>query len=83
MLVVGGTRENRAETLAGLRRAFFIGGPVALLLAALGGYLLAGAALRPMEAMRRRAQEISTSSLDERLPVPAHAATRSPGWGRR
>ena len=70
VLVVGGTRENRAETLAGLRRAFFIGGPVALLLAALGGYLLAGAALRPMEAMRRRAQEISTSSLDERLPVP-------------
>ena len=71
VLVVGGTRENRAETLAGLRRAFFVGGPVALLLAALGGYLLAGAALRPMEAMRRRAQEISTSSLDERLPVPA------------
>jgi two-component system OmpR family sensor kinase len=70
VLVVGGTRENRAETLAGLRRAFFIGCPVALLLAALGGYLLAGAALRPMEAMRRRAQEISTSSLDERLPVP-------------
>ena len=70
VLVVGGTRENRAETLAGLRRAFFVGGPVALLLAAVGGYLLAGAALRPMEAMRRRAQEISTSSLDERLPVP-------------
>jgi signal transduction histidine kinase len=71
VLVVGGTRENRAETLGTLRRGFFIGGPVALLLAALGGYLIAGAALRPIEAMRRRAQEISTSSLDERLPVPA------------
>ncbi len=71
VLVVGATRENRAETLASLRNAFFIGGPVALLLTALGGYFLAGAALRPMEAMRRRAQEISTSSLDERLPVPA------------
>ena len=71
VLVVGGTRENRAETLGTLRRGFFIGGPVALLLAALGGYLVAGAALRPMEGMRRRAQEISTSSLDERLPVPA------------
>ena len=33
--------------------------------------MLAGAALRPIEAMRRRAAEISTSSLDERLPVPA------------
>jgi signal transduction histidine kinase len=71
VLVVGATRENRAETLASLRNAFFIGGPAALLLTALGGYFLAGAALRPMEAMRRRAQEISTSSLDERLPVPA------------
>ena len=48
-----------------------IGGPVALLLASLAGYVLAGAALRPIEAMRRRAQEISTASLDERLPVPA------------
>ncbi len=71
VLIVGGTRENRAETLGTLRRGFFIGGPVALLLAALGGYLVAGAALRPIEGMRRRAQEISTSSLDERLPVPA------------
>ena len=71
VLVVGVTRENRAETLRSLRGAFFVGGPIALLLAALAGYALAGAALRPMEDMRRRAQEISTSSLDERLPVPA------------
>jgi heavy metal sensor kinase len=71
VLVVGATRENRAETLRSLRAAFLIGGPIALLLAALGGYLLAGAALRPIESMRRRAAEISTTSLDERLPVPA------------
>lgn len=71
VLVVGATRENRAETLRSLLAAFLVGGPVALLAAAGGGYLLAGAALRPIEAMRRRAAEISTSSLDERLPVPA------------
>jgi signal transduction histidine kinase len=70
VLVVGATRENRSETLASLRDAFLIGGSVALLLSGLGGYLLAGAALRPIEAMRRRAAEISASSLDERLPVP-------------
>jgi heavy metal sensor kinase len=70
VLVVGATRENRSETLASLRDAFVIGGSVALLLSGLGGYLLAGAALRPIEAMRRRAAEISASSLDERLPVP-------------
>jgi len=70
VLVVGATRENRAETLSSLRASFLIGGPVALLLAALGGYLLAGAALRPIESMRRRAADISATSLDERLPVP-------------
>jgi signal transduction histidine kinase len=70
VLVVGATRENRAETLSSLRDAFLIGGPIALLLATLGGYWLAGAALRPIEAMRRRAGEITSSSIDERLPVP-------------
>jgi heavy metal sensor kinase len=70
VLVVGSTRENRAETLRSLGAAFVLGGPLALLLASLAGYFLAGAALRPIEAMRRRAEEISTSSLDERLPVP-------------
>jgi two-component system OmpR family sensor kinase len=70
VLVAGATRENRAETLSSVRDAFLIGGPIALLLASLGGYALAGAALRPIEAMRDRAAEISTSSLAERLPVP-------------
>jgi len=70
VLVVGTTRENRAETLRSLRDAFLIGGPIALLLASLAGYGLAGSALRPIEAMRRRAADISASSLDDRLPVP-------------
>ncbi|MEP6979051.1 MAG: ATP-binding protein [Thermoleophilia bacterium] len=68
-LVVGATGENRAETLRSLRAAFLVGGPLALALASLGGFLLAGAALGPIEAMRRRAAEISAASLDERLPV--------------
>lgn len=70
VLVVGATRENRAETLRSLLTAFFIGGPLALILTSVGGYAVAAAALRPIEAMRRRAEEISSSSLDERLPVP-------------
>jgi heavy metal sensor kinase len=70
VVLVGTTRENRAETLHSLLTAFLVGGPIALLLAGLGGYLLAGAALRPIEAMRRRAAAISADSLDERLPVP-------------
>ena len=70
VLVAGESRESRDETLVSLKAAFLIGGPIALLLTSFGAYLLAGAALRPIEAMRRRAAEISTSSLDERLPVP-------------
>jgi two-component system OmpR family sensor kinase len=70
VLVVGATAENRAETLDSLRTAFLVGGPIALLLASLGGFALASAALRPIEAMRRRAEEISASSIHERLPVP-------------
>jgi heavy metal sensor kinase len=71
VLLVGTTKENRAETLQSVLNAFLIGGPLALVLASLAGYLLAGAALRPIEAMRRRAADISASSLDDRLPVSA------------
>jgi heavy metal sensor kinase len=70
VLVVGATLEHRNDTLTSLQVAFLIGGPVALLLMSIGGYVLAGAALRPIESMRKRAAEISSSSLDERLPVP-------------
>jgi len=69
VLLAGATRENRAEILNNLRDAFLIGGPLALVLASLAGYLLAGAALRPIESMRRRAAAISSASLAERLPV--------------
>jgi signal transduction histidine kinase len=68
--VVGATRENRAETLRSLRTQLLIAGPVALVLATLIGYLLAGAGLRAVESMRRRAAEISSERADERLPVP-------------
>ena len=45
-------------------------GPLALLLAAFAGYRLAGAALRPVESMRREAAEISSETSGRRLPVP-------------
>jgi len=69
-LIVGATLEDRNDTLISLKAAFLVGGPIALVLMSVGGYLLAGAALRPIESMRRRAAEISSTSLDERLPVP-------------
>ena len=75
VLVVGATQETSAETLHSLRDAFLIGGPLALVLASLGGYVLAGAALRPIEAMRRRAADISAS-------IAGRAAARPTDEGR-
>ncbi len=65
-IVVGQTLEDRDEVLAALIAAFAIGGPLAVVLASLLGYALAGAGLRPVEAMRRRA-----AAGDEQLPLPA------------
>jgi two-component system, OmpR family, sensor kinase len=70
VLVVGATRENRAEALRNLRTELLIAGPLALLVATGLGYLLAGTGLRAVEAMRRRAAEISADRPGERLPLP-------------
>ena len=71
VLVVGATTQDNAVTLAGLRNELFVVGPVALLLASIIGYALAGLGLRPVESMRRRAAVISAERPGERLPVPA------------
>jgi heavy metal sensor kinase len=70
VLLVGATSQDRAETLASFRDELVIAGPIALILATLAGYLLAGLSLRPVESMRRRAAEISAETPGERLPVP-------------
>jgi two-component system OmpR family sensor kinase len=70
VLVVGTTRQDRAETLSSLRNQLLVAIPFALVLATLAGYLLAGVALRPVEGMRRRAEDISAETPGERLPVP-------------
>ena len=57
--------------LAGLVAAFAVGGPLAIVIASLLGYGLAAGALRPVEAMRRRATEMSLEEGQERLPLPA------------
>jgi two-component system OmpR family sensor kinase len=69
--MVGQSLDDRDETLSTLVASFAIGGPVAVLLASLLGYALAAAGLRPVEAMRRRAQDVSLSRGNERLPLPA------------
>jgi two-component system, OmpR family, sensor kinase len=62
-----GQRDDSLRTLALLLAG---GGAAALLLASVAGYGVATGALRPVEAMRRRAAAISLRERGERLPLP-------------
>ena len=70
VIVVARSLHQREETLHHVFRVLLIAGPLGLLLATIGGYLLAAAALRPVESMRRRASAISAATTGARLPVP-------------
>jgi signal transduction histidine kinase len=71
VVVAGASTEDREEALSELLGAFLVGAPVALVLASLLGYYLARRSLRPVEAMRQRAAEITLEQSGERLPLPA------------
>jgi two-component system, OmpR family, sensor kinase len=70
VVVVGTSTEPLTDSRADLLQLLLLGGPIALLLASLAAYGVAAAALRPVEAMRARAAEISAAEPDQRLPVP-------------
>jgi two-component system, OmpR family, sensor kinase len=70
IVAVGTSLEARGEALEELQTQLLIGLPLALLLASIAGYGLTGAALRPVESMRRRAAGISGGDPGQRLPVP-------------
>ena len=70
VVVVGASLDDRGDALDSLAGLMLIGGPIALVLASLAGYGMATAAMRPVEAMRRRAAAISADETGERLPVP-------------
>jgi signal transduction histidine kinase len=64
---VGQSLESRDRALRDLSGVLLLGGPLALLLASLAGYGLTGAALRPVEDMRRQTETISATNLGGRL----------------
>jgi signal transduction histidine kinase len=68
--VAGVSTDDRTEALAGIASALAIGAPVAVLLASGLGYLLAARSMSPVEAIRRRAGEITLARDGERLPLP-------------
>ncbi len=70
LLLVGGSTDQIVDSLS-LAKMFLIGGGiVAVLLAAAGAGLLAGVVLRPVELMRRQAEELSGRSPGEKLVDP-------------
>jgi two-component system, OmpR family, sensor kinase len=70
IVVVGASTADTEDARTDLAQLLLLGLPAALILASIAGYGVATAALRPVEAMRARAEEISTAAPDERLPVP-------------
>jgi len=70
-VVVGATLGDRNEALGRLFVLLSIAGPLALALVSWGGWVLAGAALRPVERMRVEAAAISASEPGHRLAVPS------------
>jgi two-component system OmpR family sensor kinase len=70
IVVVGTSTEDRDDATDDLLQLLLVALPAALILASIAAYFLAAAALRPVEAMRARAAEISTAAPAERLPVP-------------
>jgi two-component system, OmpR family, sensor kinase len=69
-VVVASSLESADEAISRVVSAFVAGGAIAVLLAGLGAWLLARAALRPVERMRREAADISEHDAASRLPVP-------------
>lgn len=73
IIVVGTGLTERNIAVRNLRALLLLTGTGALVLATLAGYLAVAAALRPVESMRRRAEEINEAYPGLRLPVvPAH-----------
>src|SRR3970040_239331 len=70
VVLVGESLEDRDDALDGLLAQLLVVLPIALLVSAGVGYLVAGAALRPVEAMRSRAAEVSSERPGQRLPLP-------------
>jgi two-component system, OmpR family, sensor kinase len=70
VLVVGVTRENGLEALRRVRNELLVAIPLLVVLTFAGAYAVAGAALRPVELMRRRAAELTGGDPTLRLPVP-------------
>ena len=70
VVVVGSSLELESQSRHRLLRTLAIVGPLLVLLLGLGGWSVAGAALRPMRRMTDRAAAITRADTGDRLPIP-------------
>jgi len=68
---VAQSRKGMEDSLHRLLSALLLGGPLLVLLAALGGFLLAGRTLAPIDHITRTVRRISAEDLGARLNLPA------------
>jgi len=73
LVAVGTPTDVADDAIDRVRAALIALGPVAAVASGVAAWLLAGAALRPVEHMRREAAAISEHDPDRRLPVPRTA----------
>ena len=73
LAVVGATLEDRDEAVRNLALLLAVGGPIALLLASLSGYWVAGRALDPLErGYERERRFVDDASHELRTPLALH-----------
>ncbi|NJD32325.1 MAG: HAMP domain-containing protein [Gammaproteobacteria bacterium] len=68
-VVAASVAAIRAELWAALQRIALIAAPIALLLTALGAWLLSGLALRPVDRLRDAMKSVHERALDQRLSM--------------
>jgi heavy metal sensor kinase len=69
IVVAAQSLEAQRERLRSAAQAVFLGIPVALLIAAGGGYLMARKSLAPVAMMSMKARQIGAETLDDRIAV--------------
>lgn len=69
-LVVGALLDEVDDSTSRVRNELLLGGPLVVLIASAGGWLLAGQALKPVERLRVEATAISTKLPNRRLAEP-------------
>jgi heavy metal sensor kinase len=69
LIAAGQSQRHVNDQLRSIRRTFYLGFPASLLIAAIGGFLLARKSLAPVVAMANQVDLISAHNLHERLTV--------------